>query len=93
MNRLVFFALLAALRERRVTPRAVSILLVNDDEDDDDGCKVARNTYRHTYSQTCEIQIPFKAPLSGERQGLTLLLLHIAQFSCMRKSKLESIIC
>jgi hypothetical protein len=89
MNRLVFFALLAALRERRVTPRAVSILLVDDDEDDD-GCKVARNTYRHTYSQTCEIQIPFKAPLSGERQGLLTLL---KLYCIMHKSKLESTIC
>ncbi|KAG1805875.1 hypothetical protein EV424DRAFT_1429228 [Suillus variegatus] len=33
MSRLVFLAVLAALHERRVTPRAVSILLVNDDDD------------------------------------------------------------
>ena len=36
MSRLVFFALLAALREIRVTPRAVSILVNDDDEDEDD---------------------------------------------------------
>lgn len=36
MSRLEFFALLAALREIRVTPRAVSILVNDDDEDEDD---------------------------------------------------------
>lgn len=35
-NRLVFFALLAALLETRVTPRAVSIV-VNDEDDDRGG--------------------------------------------------------
>jgi len=38
MNRLELFALLTALREIRVTPREVSIL-VNDGDEDDDGCK------------------------------------------------------
>jgi hypothetical protein len=39
MNRLEFFALLAALREIRVTPRAVSIMVNDGDDEDDDGCK------------------------------------------------------
>jgi len=39
MNLLEFFALLTALLEMRVTPRAVSIVVVNDDENDDGGWK------------------------------------------------------
>jgi hypothetical protein len=39
MNRLEFFALLAALREMRVTPRAVSIMVNDGDDEDDDECK------------------------------------------------------
>lgn len=39
MNRLELFALLTALREIRVTPREVSILMNGDDDEDDDGCK------------------------------------------------------
>jgi hypothetical protein len=43
-NRLEFFALLAALLETRVTPRAVSIM-VNDDEDDDGGKEIRWKKY------------------------------------------------
>jgi hypothetical protein len=39
MNRLEFFAQLAALREMRVTPRAVSIMVNDGDDKDDDGVR------------------------------------------------------
>ena len=39
-NLLEFFALLTALLEMRVTPRAVSMAEVNDDENDDEGKEI-----------------------------------------------------
>jgi hypothetical protein len=57
MNRLEFFALLAALREMRVTPRAVSIMVNDGDDENDDECKGFKLEEIHTrlISQTCEI--------------------------------------